>query len=135
MQHGVFGAQHPAPGLADEMVAVRDPEVSQEVVELGQEQLHRPEIRAAVRQMRGFPVPQLVVMHDPAAVRRQILEAVDVVVGAARPAMHDHHGRPRAAQVARDPVPGFEAAERCPALGDLHASTSLRGLRTPTGCW
>jgi hypothetical protein len=45
----VLLAEEPAPGLAEDVVAVGDPERADEVVQLPDEQVDRPEVGAAVR--------------------------------------------------------------------------------------
>ncbi len=63
----MFGAQHAAPGLPDEVVAPGDAEMGQEVVEFGEEEVDGPEAGAAVAQVGRAAVAELVVVHDGAA--------------------------------------------------------------------
>ena len=54
-------AEHPAPGVADEVVAAVDPEVLQERLELVGEEVGGPERRVGVGQVLAAPVADLVV--------------------------------------------------------------------------
>ena len=120
-------AKHEEAGTYD------DPESIDEVVELPDEKLGRPELRTAVRIVRAAPAAELVVVDDGAAVG-EIDEREQVVVGRPRPAV-EHDERWRLAgipgtQVARDAVPRLRllAAERegDGALAHFHAAASLR---------
>ena len=83
------GREHAAPRLAQEGVVVLDAEVAEEVVELVQEELLRPErsgIARLLREVRRVPVPELVVEHDGDPVdRAEIDHGQDVVVRGPRP--------------------------------------------------
>jgi hypothetical protein len=45
----VLGRQHAAPGLAEQVIAIFDAERLEEVVKLGQKEIDRPKVCAAVR--------------------------------------------------------------------------------------
>jgi hypothetical protein len=75
--------EEPAPGLAEDVVAVGDPERADEVVQLSDEQVDRPEVCAAVGVVRAAAVAELVVVDDGPAVG-EIGEREEVVVGRAR---------------------------------------------------
>ena len=81
------GAQHAAPRLSEDVIARRDSEVTQEVVEFVQEKLNRPEIGALVGQVGRLTVAQLVVVDNGAALLGDVLEGINIVVGAAGPAV------------------------------------------------
>jgi hypothetical protein len=118
----VLLGEHPAPGLAEDVVPVTYPEVVDEVRELADEQLHGPEVRPATGQMRGLAVAELIVENDGAPAGAEVLERQEVVVYAARTSVQGHEGRRPAAgarlfEVPEDPVPRAEALEVGPALG------------------
>ena len=62
----------------------------QQRIELIEEQVDGPEVRALVRQPGGVAIAELVVVdHGPAIERGDILEGIDIVMRAAWPAMRD----------------------------------------------
>src|SRR5438477_7027084 len=94
MRERVLLAEEAAPGLAEDVVTVGDPERVDEVVKLANEQVDRPEVGAAVRVVRAPTVAELVVMDDrPAA--GEVGEREEVVVGRAWPAVKDDERRRR----------------------------------------
>ena len=113
------GAEHPAPGLPEQVEVVGDAEVLDHGGQLLDEQLHAPERRVGVRQVRAAPAAELVVVHDRAAAARgQPGHGQRVVVGRAGPAVQDDERRPGApGEVAGHPVPGPVPAEGDLALG------------------
>ena len=94
LRERVLLAEEPAPGLAEDVVAVGDPERVDEVVQLADEQVDRPEVGAAVRVVRAAAVAELVVVDDGPAVG-EIGEREEVVVGRAWPAVKDDERRGR----------------------------------------
>ena len=131
----VLLAQEPAPGLAEDVVAVGDPERADEVVQLPDEQVDRPEVGAAVGVVGAAAVAELVVVDDGPAVG-EIGEREEVVVGRAWTAVKNDErcGRRRVAgpQLPRHAVPGLRvlAGERegHGALARIHRRDS-----TPDG--
>ena len=128
LRERVLLGEEPAPGLAQHVVAVGDPEGIDEVVELADEELDRPELGAAVGIVRAAAVADLVVVDD-GAVGREIREREEVVVRPARAAVEDDERcgsvRGPGAQVAGDAVPRLRLAERDGALAHLHASEPM----------
>jgi hypothetical protein len=59
------------------VVAVSNAQVLEQVRELADEELDRPELGATVRQMRRVAVPDLVVEDDRAATTRKIRSGSD----------------------------------------------------------
>ena len=116
----IFGRQHPAPGLAQNVKAVALAQMVDQVFQLVHEQLHRPESAALVGQMGGIAAAQLVVMDDRAAIIGQQLVGVDVIMGSARPAVQQKHRRPVRGKIARHPIPSLIGPELCPAFNRLH---------------
>ena len=57
----VLHREHPAPRLADDRVAVGDPEVTRQLTKLVLEELRRPEVRGGVRKMLALAAADLVV--------------------------------------------------------------------------
>ena len=87
--HGDLGAEHPAPGLAQDVAAL-DPQGGDHGVELVDEELRGPELRGGVGQVGAATAPQLVVVHDGAAgLGGEGGEVGDVVVGHAGAAVQD----------------------------------------------
>jgi hypothetical protein len=62
----VLGGKHAAPGLPQQVVVVLDPQRRQQVVQLGEEQLDGPELRALLGQVGGPAVAELVVVDHRA---------------------------------------------------------------------
>jgi hypothetical protein len=119
-----------APRLAEHVVPPGDAERVDEVVQLPNEELGRPELGAAVRIVRAAPAAQLVVMHDRAAVG-EVDEREEVVVRPARAAVEDdERRRPVGSQIARDPVPRLRVIaavrEGDGSLEYVHVAASLR---------
>ena len=96
-----------------------DAEMIQQAVELVEEELDGPEVDALVLEMRGLAAAELVVMHHGAALVRDQLHAVGVIVGCARAAMQDDQGLLPRLEIAGDAIPGLVAAERREAFGRL----------------
>lgn len=71
--YGKHGAQHAAPRLAEKVEGVLDGEMAHEVVQLGEEQLRRPEggIEALGAQVRAAAVADLIVEDYGDRVRRR----------------------------------------------------------------
>lgn len=118
------------------MVSVADPERIDQVVELAHEQLDRPEIRAAVREVGAPSVADLVVVHDSAIVAREIRQGEQAIVDAARATVkHDQgSGRRRVIrpQRARDSIPGLRSlALETERNRPLAARNHLLALRRP----
>ena len=111
LAHGVFGAEHAAPGLAEQVVAAGDAEMGKQGIEFGEEQIHRPERRIGVGQMGGAAAAELVVMDDGAFGGGEAGEAQSVVMQRARPAMQHDQRRQGGIAAAGDPEPGCMAAE------------------------
>ena len=112
------------------MVPVGDSERVDQVVELADEKVDRPEIRAALRVVRAQPVADLVVEDDRATVLREVGEREQVVVRRAWAAVKGDEWGGRIgvvrAEVAVDSVPG---------LGDVivEAKRSLSFLHRRNG--
>ena len=62
LRERVLLGEEAAPGLAEHVVAIGDPERVDEVVQLADEELGRPELGAAVRIVRAAAAPDLVVV-------------------------------------------------------------------------
>ncbi|PAV69271.1 hypothetical protein WR25_25886 [Diploscapter pachys] len=123
LAHRVFAGEHTAPGLAQQCVALADAQVLKQVVELIQEQLHRPERRRHLRQVGGTAVAQLVVVDDRVATGGDIFIGIDIVVGAARAAVQDDERGAATGQVAGDAVPGLvfaKGGKTFTRLGEFH---------------
>jgi hypothetical protein len=90
---GVLGGEHPAPGLPEQVVAVRDAERFEQVVQLVHEEVDGPEVGALVGQVRRAPRSQLVVVDNGPTLVGQGGDSHDVVVGAARSPVGDDQGR------------------------------------------
>jgi hypothetical protein len=127
LRERVLLRKEPAPRLTQHLVTIGDSESVDEVVELTDEEIDRPELGAAVGIVRAAAAPDLVVVDDR-AVGREIHEREEVVVCPARAAVEDDERRgsvPVAgAQVAGDAVPGLRLAERDGALAHLHPRDS-----------
>ena len=110
-------AEHPAPGLAEQVEAVGDPEVLDERAELGDEELDGPERRVGVGQVGAEPAAELVVVHDRAAVAGEGGHGQGVVVRRARPAVQDDErgGPVRGPSGSRVPVTRYQVS--CPRKG------------------
>jgi hypothetical protein len=63
--------------------------MGEERVELGKKEVDRPEPGRELAQMGGAAISELVVVDDRPARRRDVLEGIDVIVGAVRPAVDD----------------------------------------------
>ena len=59
-----FRSHHPAPGVADDVECVLDAEFRDEVLELVQEEVDRPERRLLLLQVGGASVTELIVEDD-----------------------------------------------------------------------
>ena len=92
-RHAIFGAQHAAPALAQDMELRPLAQVINKVVQFIDEKLRRPEIRALVGQQGGISAAQLVVVDDGTALQAQQLVGIEIVMGRAGAAMQDKHGR------------------------------------------
>ncbi len=64
LRERVLLREEAAPGLAEHVVAFGDPERLDEVVQLADEEVDRPEVGAAVRVVRAAAVAELVVVDD-----------------------------------------------------------------------
>ena len=119
--------QEPAPRLAEDVVAVGDPERVDEVVQLADEELGRPELGPAVRVVRAAAVAELVVVDDRALVG-EVCEREEVVVRRAGAAVEDDERRGRRGvaglQLACHAVPGLGFAEGNGALAHVHLRDS-----------
>ena len=109
-------------------MSVCDAQRVDEVVQLPDEELGSPELRAAVRVVRAAPVPDLVVMDDRAGAA-EIGEREEVVVCRAGAAVeNDERRRPVGSEVARDAVPRLGAVsgerERDGSFAHLHRRDS-----------
>ena len=127
-------SEHPAPGLAEHVVAPVDAEVLDQPGELALEQLDGPERRVGVGQVVGASVAELVV-EDARPTGAQALrgDRRDVVVRRARPAVADHHRRARCSriEVSHDPVPGAMAVALEVALHRRADPRDQRPRRAP----
>lgn len=100
--------QHAAPALAQQII-LRDPEVGEQVLEFGHEELWCPESRveAFFAQMCAVAVAELVVEdHGDGVLFCQLGEGEEVVVAGAGPAVESDQGPCGGGQVADDFVPG-----------------------------
>ena len=121
-----------APRLAEDVVAVADPEVVDEVRELAHEELDRPEVGAALGQVRRLAVSELVVEDDGPAVVREIGEREEVVVRRARPAVQrDERRRPVRPELALHAIPGLVPVELGVALFHERNSTTAARNASP----
>ena len=113
------------------MVALGDPEVPKERVELLEVQLDVVELRTPVGEVRRAPAPELVVVDDRAAGRRQVRERGDVVVRRPGTAVQDDERRRPLADRAGHAVPGHAVAERD---GALRGGCGNHRATLPTAC-
>ena len=119
------------------MVPAGDSERVDQVVELADEQVDRPEIRAALRVVRAPAVADLVVEDDSAAVLREVGEHEQVVVRRAGAAVKgDEWGGSigvARAKVAVDSVPrlGDVTVEAKGSLAFSHGRNLFSGGRFP----
>ena len=122
--------QETAPGLAEDVMAVGDPERVDEAVQFSNEQVDGPEVGAAIRIVSAAAVAELVVVDDgPRA--GEVREGEQVVVRRAGAAVeHDERRRSvggAGSQIARHAVPGLPALaferEGHGAFACLHGST------------
>lgn len=106
----VLHGERDAPGLPEEVKVVRDAEVPQEVVQLGDEEGRRDEARRLVAQTRRFAGAQLVVEHDRlSACAVQVGVREHVPVRDARSAVqHDEGSRTTGLEVAEDRIRRLE---------------------------
>jgi len=108
-------------------VPVGDSERLDEVVQLADEELDRPEICTAVRIVRAAAVPELVLMDDRAAVG-EVGEREEIVVRPARPSVQHDEWRRRVcvarSQVAGHAVPRLRFREGSGAFANVHARDS-----------
>jgi len=111
LQNRVFAAEHAAPGLPENRVVLADLQVVQQVVQFVEEQADSPEGRGFVGQVRGAAVAQLVVVDDGVTTGGDVLEGIDVIMGAAGTAVDDHQRCTARGQVAGDAIPGLIGAE------------------------
>ena len=97
VRRDVLDSERDAPGLPEQIKVVRDAEVPQEVVQLGDEERRREEARGLVAQPRRVATAELVVEHDgtPPARLVQIGVREHVPVRDAWSAVQ-HHERSRA---------------------------------------
>ena len=125
----MLGEQHAAPGLAEGAVAVLDAEMGQQVVELGDEEVGRPEGGVAhfFGQVRGFAAAELVVADGWNAVRGgEVGDWDEIVAWDAGTAVQEDEGTGAGSwgEIAVDLVPGFAwfvyswNVEVCFAFGD-----------------
>ena len=117
---GMFGRQHAAPGLAQQVVAPRNPEMRQDRIELAEEQGHRPDVGRRVGQMGREPAADLVVVNDGSALGGERLEAVDVIMRGSGAAVQDHQRRSPAIDRTRDAIPGLVIPHPDSAFSPLH---------------
>jgi hypothetical protein len=129
----VLLAEEAAPRLAEDVVAVGDSERVDEVVELANEELDRPEVGAPVRIVRAAAVPELVVVDDRAAVG-QVGDRQEIVVGGPGPAVQDDERRRRRGvpgpQLAGHAEPRLRLPEGDCALAHLHLRDSTPVVHT-----
>ena len=115
------------------MVAVGDPERVDEVVQLADEEVDRPEVGAAVRIVRAAPVAELVVVDDGTSVG-EVGEREEVVVRRAGAAVEDDERRGRSGiagpQLAGHAVPGLRLVEGDGAVAHLHLRDSTPVVHT-----
>ncbi len=131
MRQRVLLREEAAPRLAEHVVALSQAERVDEIVELADEEIDRPEVGAPLRVVRAAPVADLVVVDDGAAAVGQIRDREQVVVRRPRPAVEDDQRRECLrvvwAQLVRDAVPGLGRlvadVERNRALAGRHAAT------------
>ena len=107
----MFGAEHAAPRLSEQVVATGDAETLEEILEFVEKEIDGPEVRAFVAQVRGLAVAELVVVNDRASGVRDVGDGEQVVVRAAGPAVHRDEWCERRGEVAGDAVPGVPRAE------------------------
>ena len=116
-------------------MAVGDPERVDEVVQLADEEVDRPEVGAAVRVVRAAAVAELVVVDDGAAVG-EVGEREEVVVRRAGAAVEDDERRGRSGvagpQVAGHAVPGLRLVEGDAVPSRTSTCATLRRLSTPS---
>ena len=81
---------------------VGDAERLDEVVQLADEEVDRPELGAALREVRAAAVAELVVEDDRAAVTREVADGEQVVVRRAGPAVQRDERRRAVPELAFD---------------------------------
>jgi hypothetical protein len=114
LQDRDLGAQHAAPGLAEQVILV-DAQCFADRVELLDEQGGCPEVGGRIGQMGAVAATDLVVVDDGAAgFVGEFGEVANVVVRHARSAVQDEKGQGAGAGIVGggDLDPGFVAAER-----------------------
>src|SRR3954453_23961173 len=125
----MLGAEHPAPGLSDQVVLVLGPEAAEKVVELLEEQVDGPEVGALVGQVRGLAGTKLVVVDDRPALLREPRHPQRVVVCGAGPSVEDHDRWPG------PELPG-DAVPRPPVVEvDVSGSRGVRDRHHASCTW
>ena len=112
----MFGAEHAAPGLSEQEIAIVDAEEREQILELVQEQVDGPEVATLLGHVRRSPATELVVVHDGSPTFGEFGQREHVVVRAARSAVRDDQGRRTGLQVAGDSVPGLPLTKGREAL-------------------
>src|SRR5215213_7812167 len=107
MVERVFHREDAAPGLADNRMAILNPEVARQRGELVLEELRRPELGGRIRQMLALAAAELVVENTPAVVAGEVGDRLDVVVGRTRAAVADDDGRLPYVEIPHNLVPGL----------------------------
>ncbi|CAH2399952.1 conserved hypothetical protein [Mesorhizobium ventifaucium] len=105
----MFGRENAAPGLAEQGVALGNANVSEQRIEFAQKEIDGPEVAALVGQMGRFAVADLIVVDDRPPGIGKLLERIDIVVGATRPAVSDDQWQLARFEISDHAVPGAVA--------------------------
>ena len=101
----VLGGKHAAPGLAQKEVLIRDAVRVEQIVELIQEEVDRPEVRPLVGQQCRSTSTNLVVVDDRSSRAGDLGETDEIVVRATWPTVRDNERRHLAIEIASDAKP------------------------------
>ena len=128
---------------------IPDPERVDQIVQLADEEIDRPELGTAVREVTAAPIPELVVVDHRAAAAREIRHRQEVVVGRPGAAMQQDERRrrgvrtdlagdakPRLGAFAVHVEPHLALADptwRCAHRATLHPDVRVRRTRRPVG--
>ncbi|SIT58561.1 hypothetical protein BQ8794_50663 [Mesorhizobium prunaredense] len=118
--------EYAAPGLAEQGVAVANANVSEQRIEFAQKEIDGPEVAALVGQMGRFAVADLIVVDDRPPGIGKLLERIDIVVGATRPAVSDDQWQLARFEISDHAVPGAVAPVIAESFGGRMCSHSSK---------
>ena len=76
----MLGRQHSTPALAQQMIAVLDFQMLEQIVEFVQEKVNPPEVGTFVAQMSGAADAKLIIMDNGAATIRKVSIAKQIIM-------------------------------------------------------